>query len=277
MLQPCPAHVRSFITRFRVPVLLMRSGRPFSSIIAGALSMAAVWIHSGFSTRAVLVGLAMSVATMFGFVINDILDYDKDAAAGVQRPIAMGVLSRPAALVFSLFLVLVVWTLSTAVGSGRNVLAVTTLALLLYTPFARRMPLLKGAYVACLCTLPLSYASAVDCANPSWQAYVVLALWIVGRETLMDAHEIEGDRKAGMMTPAVALGQVHARRLGVAIMIVATMWLIGVARGLFGKSLAIVSIMSLLCVLLWPQVEEDRRIAFSRLPMLAAALAVANG
>ena len=93
---------------------------------------------------------------------------------------------------------------------------------------------------------------------------------------LMDAHELEGDRQAGMTTPAVALGQARARWLGVALMTVATMCLIGIAKGPFGKILAVVSILSLLCVLLWPRIEEERRIEFSRLPMLAAALAVAT-
>ncbi len=270
-------HELSLLSRFRVPALLVRSGRPFSSIIAGAVSLAAVWMHSGFSVRAILVGLAMSVVTMFGFVINDILDYDKDVAAGVQRPIAMGAVSRPAALMFSVLLLLVIWSLSSTVGTGSSVLALTALALLLYTPFARRVPLIKGLYVAGLCVVPLYYASAVSSMSSSWHAYGVLVLWIIGREMLMDANEMEGDRQAGMTTTAVVLGQARARQLGAAMMLVATMCLIGVAQGLFGKSMAILSIMSLLCVLLWPRVEEGRRIELSRLPMLAAALALASG
>ena len=269
-------HELSLLSRFRVPALLVRAGRPFSSIIAGAVSLAAVWIHSGFSVRAILVGLAMSVVTMFGFVINDILDYDKDVAAGVQRPIAMGALSRPAALMFSVLLLLVVWSLSSTVGTGSSVLALTALALLLYTPFARRVPLIKGLYVAGLCVVPLYYASAVSGVSSSWHAYGVLVLWIFGREMLMDANEM-GGRQAVMTTPAVVFGQDRARQLGAGMMIVATMCLVAVAQGLFGKSMAILSIMSLLCVLLWPRVEEGRRIELSRLPILAAALALASG
>jgi 4-hydroxybenzoate polyprenyltransferase len=257
-------------------LLMIRSGRPFSSVIAGALSLSAVWMHGGFSIRAILMGLAMWVVTMFGFVINDIFDYNKDATAGVIRPIATNSLSRPAALMFSATLLVVAWLLSALVVNGMTVMVLTALALILYTPFAQCLPLLKGLYVAGLCLFPLYYASTVSDVRASWRAYAVLMLFVAGRETLMDADEVEGDRHAGMRTIAVALGRTHARHIGIAMMIAATACLIWVAQGLLGKGLAILSNIMLLSLLRWRNVEEGRRLQLSRVPMLLAALAVAS-
>ena len=79
-----------------------------------------------------------------------------------------------------------------------------------------------------------------------------------------------------MATIAVALGPARARQIGMAMMLAATMCLISVAQGFLGKSTAVLSNVMLLSVLLWPRVEEGRRIEFSRYPMLVAALAVAS-
>ncbi|MGA7885135.1 MAG: UbiA family prenyltransferase [Acidobacteriaceae bacterium] len=256
-------------------LLMISSGRPLSSAIAGALSMSVLWIHNGRSILCVLVGLAMTVVTMFGFVVNDVFDYRKDSRAGVKRPVAAGSLPQAHALLFSALLLAAVSLLSAVVGSG-GVMAFTALALVLYTPFARRWPLLKGLYVAGLCLLPLYYATSVAGTRASWGAYAVLVLFILGRETLMDADEAAGDLQAGMRTIAVALGRRQARRIGIAVMMAATCCLIWVAHGFLGRSLAILSTVLLLSVLGWPRVEEGRRIQLSRVPMLLAALAVGS-
>lgn len=277
MLQPGPDGKPWLLRgRFRIFYLMICSGRPLSSVIAGALSLSVVWMHDRFSLRAVVVGLAMSVVTMFGFVVNDIFDYRKDSSAGVKRPIATGSLSRMNAALFSAFLLVAVSLLSAMVGSGRIVMAVTVLALIVYTPFARIMPLLKGLYVGGLCLVPLYYASAVGDLRASSRAYLLLCLFVMGREMLMDADELEGDRQAGMRTIAVALGESLARRIGIAMMIAATMYLIWVAQGLLGRSLAVLSNVLLFGVLRWPHVIEGRRIQLSRVPMIVAALAVAS-
>jgi 4-hydroxybenzoate polyprenyltransferase len=98
--------------------------------------------------RGLLAGLAMYSLTAFGFQVNDILDYAKDRAAGVSRPIARGALSRGAAALFAVALLLMTFALSAWVGAGGGVLAATAAALMLYTPSARKLPLIKGLYVA---------------------------------------------------------------------------------------------------------------------------------
>lgn len=218
----------------------------------------------------------MCTVTMFGFVVNDIFDFEKDAAAAVCRPIAMGALSRQSALVFAVFLFFIVCGLSAAVGRGSTVVMLTVVALVLYSPFARHLPLLKGVFVAGLALVPLYYASVVSQVNFSGAAYALLGLFIIGRETLMDAHEVPGDRLAGLRTTAAILGQADARRLGASMMIVSMACLNLVARGVVGRTAAILSVVALLYVLFWPRLEDGKRIAFSRLPMLAAAVALVS-
>jgi len=257
------------------PLLMVSSGRPLSSVITGAISFSAVWLRRGFSAHALLVGLVMSLVAMFGFVLNDIVDYRKDASAGVQRPIAAGALSRTAASFFSVFLLLAAVLLSAFVGRGGVMIAFTVLALILYSPFARSLPLLKGLYVAGLCLLPLLYAAAASNVHVSWRAYAILFSFVAGREMLMDANEIEGDRQAGMATIAVALGSEPASRIGKTLMIAAGVCLAFATQGPFTRTLAILAGLMLLIVLVWPHLKEGKRIELSRLPMLLAALVVA--
>lgn len=253
------------------------STRPASSLIAATLSSAVMWTNTGFSTRSILVGLTMWAVTAFGFVVNDILDYRKDTAAGVKRPIATGALSRRGAFILALVLLLAAFILSAVVGSGANLLAATVLALALYTPVARSLPLLKGLYVAGLCLVPLCYGAVVSHANYSWITCAALAAFIFGRETVMDANELNGDRNAGMMTIAAALGQRCSRWIGASIMALALAYLTLVSTGAIGRIAAALSLASLLLIFAWPRLQETRRVELSRLSMLAAAVAVACG
>jgi len=258
--------------RLRGPI---GSTRPMSSLVAGTLSGAVFWTRTGLSVRGILVGLAMFTLTAFGFVVNDILDYHKDAAAGVTRPIAMGMLSRKAAMLLALALLLSTYAVSAFVGSGGKVLAATALALTLYTPAARYFPPIKGFYVAALCVVPLYYGSAVSRAQYAWPSYVLLAIFVVGREALMDANEVRGDRSSG--TIAVAFGEARTKRIGIFIMALSLTCGIMIATGGLAKVAFTVAILSLLCVMNWPHLNESRRVELSRIPMLAAAVGIACG
>jgi 4-hydroxybenzoate polyprenyltransferase len=251
------------------------SARPMSSFVAGTLSGAVCWTHTELSVRGILVGLAMFTLTAYGFVVNDILDYHKDAAAGVMRPIATGKLSRKAAMLLALALLLSTYAVSAFVGSGGKVLAVTALALILYTPAARYLPLIKGFYVAALCVVPLYYGSAVSRAQYAWPAYGLLAIFVVGREALMDANEVRGDRSAGMVTIAVAFGEARTKRIGIFIMVLSLTCGVMIATGGVAKVAFTVAILSLLCVMNWPHLNESKRVELSRIPMLAAAVGIA--
>ncbi len=261
--------------RFRLLKLLFASTRPLSSCVAGLLAFAAVWLKADFSRSAVLAGIAMGLVTMFGFVLNDILDYSKDKGAGVQRPIALGQLSRRTALLFSILLVATACFCALLIR-GAPVLLLTAIALVLYTPLARRIPKLKGAYVAALSLLPLLYGATITHCNISGAAYAMDALFVFGREVLMDADELAGDQLAGMHTVAASLGSSSARRLGMILMLGSLFGLNFVSKGMIGSLAAAVSLASLVCILAWHGVTESRRISFTRVSMLAGAVALAS-
>src|SRR5262249_2988658 len=58
---------------------LFRTTRPLSSLVAGTLSASAVIAAQGrLSFVSVAAGVTMTTLTMFGFVVNDVVDFDKD-------------------------------------------------------------------------------------------------------------------------------------------------------------------------------------------------------
>ena len=217
----------------------------------------------------------MTTLTMFGFVVNDVVDFDKDARAGVRRPIATGELSRSRAVLFAAALLLSVYLASPAGSSGGKVLAITSLALVAYSPLAQRFPLGKGTYVAVLCCAPLLYGSVTGGVQRSWISYATLACFVLGREALMDSDELVGDRQAGIETIAAIFGCRRTRRIGAMVMLLSSLLLVGIERGSIGRIAALATLFSLTFVFLWPGLSEDRRIYLSRFPMLIGAVAIA--
>jgi 4-hydroxybenzoate polyprenyltransferase len=266
---------RKVISLLDNPLAFFLSTRPFSALISAMLSSAVVFIRNGFSLRGVLAGLAMYCLTGFGFQINDLIDYRKDRAAGVQRPVATGILSRRTAFVFACILLLITFALSAWAGAGVKVLAVTALALIFYTPAARKAPLFKGLYVAGLCMAPLYYGSVVSGVQYSWSPYALLAVFIIGREALMNSSEMHGDRGAGMVTVAVALGATRAKWSGILAMAFSLAALAVIAGSGPSRIWAAIALILLLCIFIWPHLDDMKRIELSRIPMLAAALAIA--
>jgi 4-hydroxybenzoate polyprenyltransferase len=225
----------------------------------------------------VAAGVGMTMLTMFGFVVNDVADFEKDARAGVYRPIASGELSRRGAVLFGVVLLVSVYLISPAGGWGEIVLAVTGLALVAYSPVARRFPLSKGAYVAALCCAPLLYGSVIGGVELSWLSYATLACFVLGREALMDSDELVGDRRSGIETIAGILGGKRARIIGTTVMLVSAVLLVGIERGNIGRIAAVATLAALMFVFLWPGLSDGRRIHLSRFPMLIGAMAIACG
>jgi 4-hydroxybenzoate polyprenyltransferase len=239
---------------------LLRTTRPLSSLVAGTMSASVVIAAQGrLSLGGFAAGLAMTALTMFGFVVNDVVDFNKDAGAGVHRPIARGELSRSRAMLFAAALLLSVYLVSPAGGWGDRILAVTSVALVVYSPLAQRFP---------------SVTSGVP---RSWISYATLACFVLGREALMDSDEQVGDRRAGLKTIATILGCRQTRRIGAIAMLLPAVFLAGVVRGSLGRIMALAALVSLTSVFLWPGLSDGRRIHLSRFPMLIGAVAIACG
>ena len=252
--------------------------RPASSLVAGALACSAAFAGEGRPTvRGLAAGFAMTAVTMFGFVVNDMFDYHKDRAAGVQRPLAAGILSMKDAAWLAAATLLAAALIGAIAASGAFVLAVAAVMLVFYSPFAHRYTLCKDVYVATLCCLPLTYGASVGSRGYPWLAYALVACFVTGRELLMDADEMAGDICFGMKTVAAFLGRRETARIGMLLMIVAAAATAAAVHGRGSLTLAAAGLALLAGVLTWPGLEMRSRVSLSRVPMLFGAIAVACG
>jgi geranylgeranylglycerol-phosphate geranylgeranyltransferase len=249
-----------------------------SSVVVGTLAAsAAISGQGGLTLRSFAAGFGMTTLAMFGFTVNDVFDYDKDRAAGIQRPIATGKLSRQSAAWLATALLVFAGLFAAIAGSGGMVLAITGAALLVYSPMAQRYPLAKDACVAGLCCLPLFYGAQVGEKHFSWFSYALLAGFVLGREVWMDADELQGDTKAGIRTIAAILGGRRTARIGITLMLASSVGLVAAVRGRTAILAAVATVGLLACLFAWPSLNAGRRIRLSRVPMLLASMALACG
>jgi 4-hydroxybenzoate polyprenyltransferase len=104
-----------------------------------------------------------------------------------------------------------------------------------------------------------------------------LACFVLGREVLMDADELQGDAKAGIRTIASILGGRGTARIGATLMLASAAVLVALVHGLAATLAAATTLLSLACLFAWPGFSAGRRIQLSRIPMLLGSLALAWG
>ena len=255
---------------------LFRTVRPLSSIVTGTLAASAAIAGQGrLSIRGLGAGLVMTALSMFGFAVNDILDYHRDRDAGIQRPVAAGALSRKSAAWLAIAMLIAAFLFSLAAGTGKVILAIASVLLLFYSPLKKRYPLCKDVYVAGLCCLPLYYGVVVGGRQCSWFSYAVLACFVLGREVWMDSDELPGDSHSGVRTIAAIAGRQETMWIGKGLMLLAAAALTAVTHGLMAASISAASFISLACVFAWPGLDQSKRIGWSRGPMLLGAMAIA--
>ncbi|HUP61931.1 MAG TPA: UbiA family prenyltransferase [Thermoanaerobaculia bacterium] len=254
---------------------LFGSTRIGSSIIAGVLSAVVVLHVAGVSAwrRAIAAGVCMTLLPMFGFVVNDLFDRNKDRLAGVDRPIAKGRVNPSSARAFAVVLGLAAVVVAQLTGEVPIVLGGIT-ALMLYTPVAQAVPLIKGVYTALLCMIPVWYGSALTGVAPNMAVLVAMIIFIVGRELMLDALDIHGDTLWGLRTIAVRMGGRAALRLSRLVMVLGMLIaLVSVPSG-YARLMALLATAATVVILAVP--ANNRLVAAQlRLPMLLGALAVA--
>jgi geranylgeranylglycerol-phosphate geranylgeranyltransferase len=257
---------------------IFRSTRPPASLVPCVLGAFPSIAADGRVTLCSLAaGLAMLTLSMFGFVVNDIADYEKDRVSGIRRPIAAGEVSRDSAAWFAFALFCASELLAMAAHTGGMLIPFIAGALVVYPPIAYRFPLLKEACVAGLCCLPLFYGELAAGTPLPWQRYAVLATFIFGREILMDADEVEGDTRAGLRTIAARIGVCRASAAGIALMCAGSSALVFVIHDAIARIAAISMAASVAAIFAWPGLASGRRICYSRVSMLLGALSVSVG
>lgn len=209
----------NIITRINV-------GRPAVSVIAGLFISFGMFLSEKASFGASLIaGLPMTLVTMYGFVVNDICDKEKDRIAEAKnKPIAYGAMSVQSAMMYAFLLVSLAFLVEFfSAGTARIlILSSVFIGVSIYSYISRYFPIGKGVATAILCLAPIVYLSEAAGISVNIFVYPVFVFFIFGRELLMDSIEIAGDSRFGIKTLAYFMGADYASAVGWTFMLSAT-------------------------------------------------------
>ena len=260
-------------------IQLLRTSRPFTSSLSGVLSLAVLFFAGPtFMAQQGFRIIPIVLVTMVGFISNDIYDRRKDALSGNGRPIALGLLSRADALLGLCVLSVGAIMIELFVGNlySTAVLLATLVAVLLYSPIAARLPLLKDFYTAGLSVTPLLYGVSITGAMPNALPFVIIGAFIIGRELVLDVLDLDGDMRSGVRTVPSYIGHRLSTLIGWTLMITSVSFLTILPALPLMRALGVGAVAMLLVCLLQYRTNERKAIALSRVPMLAGALVIAS-
>ncbi|HEX3810318.1 MAG TPA: UbiA family prenyltransferase [Rhizomicrobium sp.] len=224
-----------------------------------------------------LAALPIAFITMAGFLLNDIFDEKRDLHKGPRKPIAFGSVARSSAQIATIALVVSGIALAVLTSHAGSVFVIVSsvIGVFLYSPIARRVPVLKGAITAILCCTPFLYASALTGVQFPAAYYFLLTLFIVGRELLLDVRDFQWDRASGMKTLVEYLTPTVSQIFGWVLMILSliglTAYSTDISRMIFET--ATVALVGTGLIYLY---DNKKGLAASRLVLLLATIAAAS-
>jgi 4-hydroxybenzoate polyprenyltransferase len=248
--------------------------RPVTSsipaLLTGVVAAAGVGISPGAVVRG---GLAMGLTAMTGFAVDNIYDLPADRVAGQPTPLTDGRLSLLQARVITAILALFAIVLSPHGIASRVTIATTVLALWCYSSAARWAPWFKNFYSASLVCVPLFFGSLIGGIRVPSAYYLVLALFMLGRESLIDVQQAETDRKIGFRTVALLLGRSVTQISGTTMIVLAGGLLVFCASGPAAR-LASALCLGTLVAVLGASLPPIRRTGWLRIPMAIGVVAI---
>jgi geranylgeranylglycerol-phosphate geranylgeranyltransferase len=200
--------------------------RPINAVAAGALTFIGAFVAGGL-TSTVAVGAAVGatvLATAAGNAMNDYFDRDIDRINQPDRPIPRGAVTPREALWFSLILFAGAVVLALTLPLAAIAIAVVNLlALVAYTELFKGLPGVGNLVVGYLGGSTFLFGAAA--VGRITEAVVVLfalaGLSTVAREIIKDVEDIAGDRREGLNTLPIAIGERPALWLAVSLLAVA--------------------------------------------------------
>jgi len=137
-----------------------------------------------------------------GNIINDIFDLEIDKINRPERPLPSGKISNKEALVLYFIFLLLSFIFSWFINlPAFLIVVVSTFILYLYSKYIKRIPLVGNIIVAFLTGLVFVFGG-VAVGNPS--AAIIPAIFAFSinliREIVKDMEDVEGDRKADVIT-----------------------------------------------------------------------------
>ena len=256
-------------------ILVWNVGRIFVGFIAG-LVVFLVAVSRGVDVGTALAHmLPITLATMAGFVLNDLFDLEKDKLSTRNKPLAIGLVSLSSAKAFALILVISSLVIAAAIAKGTSyyIVAATLAGVILYSIAAYRTPILKGFITASLCCAPFLYVSEISNASFPMSFYGYLLLFVFGRELLLDARDRTSDEAAGVRTLAAYMDPLLSRTVGWALMFGSVMFVVLNVHGLAQIFLISALVALGICLVLYLR-SENLGLAWSRAPLLLGVIAV---
>ncbi len=189
--------------------------RPVNGVIAFVSVILGALISKGSLdpySKVIIVGVAAFLLLSAGNVLNDFYDVKTDIINKPLRPIPSGKISKRSALVFSIFLFILGTTSGLLVSLLAFLIAVlVSLILVLYTFRLRKNPLIGNISIGILTGLTfVSGGIAVGSIKGSVIPAIFAFLFTTGREIVKDIQDVKGDKKSGMTSLAIKLGEKKA-------------------------------------------------------------------
>lgn len=196
---------------------LVELTRPMNSIAAGVLTFSGGFVAHGAGilsgSEALLTTVAIVVtilATGAGMAINDVFDREIDRITNPRRPIPHGVVTYKTALIFSIALFCIAGALTLLLPVVAFLIAAVNIVLLVtYTTVFKGLPGAGNVIVAYLGGSTFLFgAAAVDRLTYAIGVlFLLAALSTLSREIIKDVEDVAGDRKEGLNTLPIVIGE----------------------------------------------------------------------
>lgn len=198
--------------------------RPGNAVAAGGLTFTGAFVAGGVTAAPAAVAaavIATITATGGGNAINDYFDREIDAINRPDRPIPRGDISARGALWFSLglFGLAIVAALTLPVVAV-GIAVFNFLALVAYTELFKGLPGVGNVLVGYLTGSTFLFGgAAVDEPLGAVALFGLAAVATLTREIVKDVEDIDGDRKEGLRTLPIVIGQRRALGVGLVVMV----------------------------------------------------------
>lgn len=257
--------------------LVLKTARPLTSAVAGLAMFNILLQDSEFPVwKDALQSLPIVLATMTGFILNDIFDYEKDSRGKLRRPIALGLLDMGTAWWSAVLIAFGAIFIEAIVNqlASLDILAATLVGVLLYSPLSKHFPPLKGIATAFLTLTPIIYASVILQTHIPPFIYFATAIFIIGREILLDAKDFERDIKSGIKTLVYYFGIPKSTFIAWLLMFTGVVYFLLNLSNPFGELMASLGLICLVLALLLDHKKKFRDGGITLLTMILCILAV---
>jgi 4-hydroxybenzoate polyprenyltransferase len=263
-------------TEFRDISNFLFSCRPITSFLSGILAFIILFQNTGLVVSSMIKVIPIIVVTMLGFVFNDLYDIQKDKLANKNRPITTGELSKKTAITFAVITSILMLSFELLVNNIYSFYLIlgTLIAVILYSPFSKAIPLLKIVYTAFLCCAPLLYGYLVSGINVELIKFLPILLFIIGRELWLDEIDLIGDLKANIKTLAYYLGKKKSIFLAFTLMFLSSGFIFLSEPSYLAIIFSVFSVFSLLICLIFIRFNENVAVNISRVSMLLGMFAL---